>query len=51
MPQQVSRLLIVFSIAVVALLVARRLLIPPTFGEVGHYRAAAVDSIATRSVR
>ncbi len=51
MPQQVSRLLIVFSVAVVALLVARRLLIPPTFGEVGHYRAAAVDSIAARRVR
>ena len=45
MPQQVSRLLIVFAVAVTGLLVARSLLIPESFGDVGHYRADAVDSI------
>lgn len=46
MPQQVSRLLIVFAVAVTGLLVARSLLIPESFGDVGHYRADAIDSIA-----
>jgi len=45
MPQQVSRLLIVFALAGTALLVGRYFLVPDTFGELGHYRAAAVDSI------
>ena len=41
MPQQVPRLAVVFILAIVALVVARALLIPETFGELGHYRAAA----------
>ncbi len=45
MPQQVSRLVIVFGVAIAALLVARAILIPDTFGDLGHYRAAAIDSI------
>lgn len=44
-PQQVPRLAAVFLFAALALLVARRFLVPETFGEVGHYRAAAVDTI------
>ncbi|UCF18151.1 MAG: cytochrome c3 family protein [Gemmatimonadota bacterium] len=44
-PQQVPRLVAVFALVVVALVVARTALIPDTFGERGHYRAAAVDSI------
>jgi len=51
MPQQVPRLLAVFAIAIGALLIARRLLIPETFGDLGHYRAAAVDTIAARPVK
>ena len=45
MPQQVPRLLIVFVLAGAALVAARFFLVPPSFGDVGHYRAAAVDSI------
>ncbi len=45
MPQQVSRLLIVFVAAGGALVAARYFLTPETFGDVGHYRAEAVDSI------
>jgi hypothetical protein len=45
MPQQVYRLAIVFGLVIVGLVAARVLLVPKTFGEVGHYRTAAVDSI------
>jgi len=50
-PQQVPRLLAVFSLVVGGLLVMRGRLIPETFGDVGHYRAAAVDSIAARPIK
>ncbi|NIN09982.1 MAG: hypothetical protein GTN62_01065 [Gemmatimonadales bacterium] len=45
MPQQVSRLAAVFVVAVVGLVVARWFLVPESFGDIGHYRAEAVDSI------
>lgn len=51
MPQQVPRLAIVFVIAIAGLVAARLYLVPETFGEVGHYRAAAVDTIAARAVK
>lgn len=44
-PQQVPRLAAAFALAAVALVVARSFLVPDTFGELGHYRAAAVDTI------
>src|SRR3990172_2127720 len=44
-PQQVRRLGIVFAVLVGGLIIARRLLIPATFGERGHYRFAAVSTI------
>lgn len=47
-PQQVVRLGAVFAVAIAALVAARSLLVPETFGELGHYRAAAIDSIAAR---
>ncbi|MGE5362252.1 MAG: multiheme c-type cytochrome [Bacteroidales bacterium] len=50
-PQQVTRLLILFALFLVALLAARHYLIPPTFGDEGHYRAAAVPEIAARAVK
>lgn len=50
-PQQVPRLAVVFAAAIVALIAARALLVPATFGAYGHYRANAVDSIAVRGVR
>ncbi len=42
-PQQIRYLFILFVILTVVFVVGRRLLIPKTFGEYGHYRAAAVD--------
>jgi hypothetical protein len=48
MPQQVPRLLAVFAVAVVGLIVTRQLLVPDTFGDIGHYRAAAIDSVVAR---
>jgi len=50
-PQQVLRLVVAIAVALVALLVARSLLIPKTFGERGRYRAAAADSIAAGDVK
>jgi len=50
-PQQVPRLAAVFAVAIVGLLVARSLLVPDTFGDVGHYRAAATDSIAAHEMK
>ena len=46
MPQQVYRLAIAFALVLSALVTARYFLVPETFGELGHYRAAALDSIA-----
>lgn len=46
MPQQVRRLAVVIVLLVAAYFTARHFLVPRTFGEKGHYRAAAVDSIA-----
>jgi len=51
MRQQVTRLSIVFGLMVAALVAARQLLVPKTFGKLGHYRAAAVEEIAARKVR
>jgi hypothetical protein len=50
-PQQVPRLAVVFVVAIAALIAARALLIPETFGERGHFRAAAVDTIVAREMR
>ena len=46
MPKQVSRLLIVFGVFVVAFFVARHFLVPESFGELGHYRANALEDIS-----
>ncbi|MBI2834404.1 MAG: hypothetical protein HYX76_08260 [Acidobacteria bacterium] len=51
LPQQVSRLLVLFAASGAVLLAARQYLVPPTFGSLGHYRAAAVDEIAARPIR
>ena len=44
-PPQIPVLVVVFLLVVVALVFARQLLVPDTFGDLGHYRAAALDSI------
>ena len=42
---------IAFGVVAVVFMAARTVLIPATFGKDGHYRAAAVDSIAVRPVK
>ncbi len=51
MPQQVTRLLTLFAVLAVVLVTGRHFLVPPTFGKLGHYRAAAVDAIAAQEVK
>jgi hypothetical protein len=51
MPQQVSRLAIVFTVLVGGLVLSRFFLVPATFGELGHYRSAAIDSVVAQPVR
>ena len=47
MPQQLKRLVLVFALIIGGFLAARHFLVPPTFGTLGHYRAAAIDSVAS----
>lgn len=46
MPQQLTRLLVLFAALAGGLIAARHFLVPPTFGERGHYRGAALETIA-----
>lgn len=46
MPDQIKRLLVAFAIFIAIFLLARFLLIPASFGELGHYRANAMDDVA-----
>ena len=46
MPQQINRLIIVFAIMIAGWFVGRYIVVPPTFGDQGHFRAAAIDSVA-----
>ena len=43
MPQQIKRLALLFSFLIITFLVARHFLIPESFGDLGHYRALALD--------
>lgn len=45
-PQQVLPIVLVFSLLVAALLVGRAVLLPKTFGDIGHYRADALGELA-----
>lgn len=51
MPQQLKSLLVVFAVLAGGLVAARHFLLPATFGERGHYRAAAVVAIEEQPVR
>lgn len=51
MPQQVPRLVAVFALVAVVFLVMRQVLVPDTFGDLGHYRAAALETIAARPIK
>jgi hypothetical protein len=45
-PPQVLPLVLLTLVAIAALIVARNIFIPDTFGDIGHYRAAAIDENA-----
>jgi hypothetical protein len=49
-PQQLYPLGILFIIAITALIIVRQLLVPPTFGEYGHYRAQAIEDNLTQPI-
>ena len=51
MPQQVTRLVVLFGVMIAGLVAARSWLIPKTFGAIGHYRAAAIDSVTATKVK
>jgi len=50
MPQQLKRLVVLFAILAAGLLAARHFLRPATFGERGHYRSAAVTTVAAQPI-
>lgn len=51
MPQQVVRLGAVFVVGTAMFLVVRGQLVPDTFGDRGHYRSAAIDTIASHPMK
>ncbi len=50
-PGQLVRLGILFALLAGALLYVRGRFVPLTFGELGHYRAAAIGTLAAQSIR
>lgn len=50
-PDQIIRLAMVFAVLLGGLLFARSRFVPKTFGQLGHYRAAAVPAIASQSIQ
>lgn len=50
-PDQAVRLGLLFLISAAALVMVRGRLIPESFGDLGHYRADAVDAVAAREIR
>lgn len=49
-PQQIVPLAALFAVMLTALITARALLIPDTFGDLGHYRAGAIPEIAAQGI-
>jgi ribosomal protein S27AE len=49
-PGPVIRLAILFAAAVAALIVARQMFVPESFGDIGHYRADVVPAIASLEI-
>lgn len=47
MPKQVIRLLIAFALFIGIFLVTRKIIMPDSFGDIGHYRADALTEIAS----
>lgn len=51
MPQQINRLIIVFSILIGLFLIVRLVLKPKSFGELGHYRALAIPENKDKPIK
>jgi hypothetical protein len=49
-PPQVFALVLLFAITIAVLLVSRTLLIPPSFGEHGHYRGDVIGEVASQKI-
>jgi len=49
-PQQLIPLAIIFALTIAALVVARKVFVPPTFGDLGHYRAASIEENASLEI-
>lgn len=48
--EHLVRLVVVMGVALVAFLVLRAAIIPPSFGQYGHYRGAAIAEAAARPI-
>ncbi len=42
-PPQISRLVVMFAVFIILFLILKHFLTPDTFGDLGHYRAAALE--------
>lgn len=51
LPDQVIRLAVLFVCAAIVMVVVRQVLIPPSFGKYGHYRADAIDVAAAQDIK
>lgn len=51
LPDQVLRLGILFIIVIAALVIARQRFVPDSFGDLGHYRADAIDEAVKQPIR
>ena len=49
-PTQLIPIAILFGVAIAGLIIFRQLMIPDTFGEQGHYRAASVGENAAKPI-
>jgi Cytochrome c554 and c-prime len=49
--EHLLRVVVLLGLGVVAFLVIRHMVVPPNFGEYGHFRPAALDEIRARPVK
>ena len=51
LPNQVLQLAVVFAVVAVGMILLRQRFVPESFGDLGHYRADAVDLIAAQALQ